>query len=91
MNLDSAFDIPPEVSARKVGEELVMLDLVSGTYFGLDPVGMRLWELLQEGKSLRQVCDTMIEEFDVSRDVLEQDVLALVRDLVDKKLVSPRP
>jgi hypothetical protein len=91
MNLDSTFVIPPEVQARKVGEEMVMLDLASGTYFGLDAVGMRLWQLLQEGKSLRQICDVMIEEFDVSREVLEQDVLALARDLVDKKLVSPRP
>jgi Coenzyme PQQ synthesis protein D (PqqD) len=91
MNLDTIFAIPPEVQARTVGEEMAMLDLASGTYFGLDSVGMRLWQLLQEGMSLRQICDTMIEEFDVSREVLEQDVLALVRDLVDKKLVSPRP
>jgi hypothetical protein len=90
MNLDDSFVVPPEVQARKVGEELVMLDLASGTYFGLDAVGMRLWQLLQEGKSLRQICDTMIEEFDVSRATLEQDVLNLARALLDKKLVGPK-
>ena len=88
MNMNSQFAIPPQVLARTVGEETVLLHLESGTYFGLDPVGARTWQLIQAGKSLSQACDAMIEEYDVSREVLEQDVLALARDLVDKKLVS---
>jgi hypothetical protein len=88
MDIDSAFVIPPQVRARTVGEEMVLLHLENGIYFGLDPVGARVWQLIQAGKSLSQACDAMIEEYDVSRQVLEQDVLALAGDLVDKKLVS---
>jgi len=87
MNLDSVFTIPPEVRARTVGKETVMIDLASGTYFGLDPVGARIWQLIEEGKSLRQACDALIEEFDVQREVLERDALALARDLIEKNLV----
>lgn len=86
--MDSAFVVAPEVRSRNVGEETVMIDLGSGTYFGLDPIGARMWQLIQKGKSLHQICDVMIEEFDVSREMLEHDALALARDLVDKKLVS---
>ena len=88
MNMNSQFVVPPQVRARTVGEETVLLHLDSGTYFGLDPVGTRAWQLIKTGKSLNEACDAIIEEFDVSRQVLEQDVLALARDLVDKKLVS---
>jgi Coenzyme PQQ synthesis protein D (PqqD) len=88
MNMDSEFVIPPQVRAHMVGEELVLLHLESGTYFGLDPVGARVWQFVRAGKSLSQACDAMVEEYDVSREVLEQDVLALACDLVDKKLVS---
>jgi hypothetical protein len=91
MNMDSTFVILPEVMSRTVGEEAVMIDLVTGTYFGLDPVGARAWELIQSGKSPREVCDTMIKEFDVSREVLEHDVQDLIRDLVEKKLLGPKP
>jgi hypothetical protein len=76
------------VIARQVGDETVLLDLASGTYFGLDPVGARIWQLIETGKSLREVCDQMVEEYDVARQVLEQDTLALARDLVEKKLIS---
>jgi hypothetical protein len=88
MKLDSKFAIPPQVMARTVGAETVILHLESGTYFGLDPVSARIWQLIEKGKSLAEVCDAMVEEYDVSRDVLERDALGLVRDLVEKKLVT---
>ena len=52
MNINSQFVVPPQVLARVVGEETVLLHLDSGTYFGLDPVGTRAWQLIQAGKSL---------------------------------------
>ena len=39
MKLSDKVGIPPQVMARTVGDETVILDLASGTYFGLDPVG----------------------------------------------------
>ncbi|MBK9987508.1 MAG: hypothetical protein IPP21_11335 [Betaproteobacteria bacterium] len=39
MNLSDKVTIPTQVMARTVGDETVILDLASGTYFGLDPVG----------------------------------------------------
>jgi Coenzyme PQQ synthesis protein D (PqqD) len=88
MNIDSTFVIPPQVIARKIGDETVILALETGTYFGLDPVGARMWHLIEAGKSLAEVCDTMIEEYDVERNVLERDLLGLIGDLVEKRLVD---
>ena len=88
MTLDSKVTIPSQVMARTVGNETVILDLASGTYFGLDPVGARIWALISEGKTLAQTCDVLVDEYDVTRDVLERDALALARDLAEKKLIS---
>lgn len=89
MNLTSTFAVPAKVISRTIGGETVILDLESGTYFGLDPVGARIWQLLEGGKSLGEACDAMIEEYDVERDELERDALALAAELVDKKLIGP--
>ncbi len=88
MDLSGKIAIPPQVMARQVGDEQVILDLASGTYFGLDPVGARAWGLLAEGKIISEVCDTMVDEYDVTRAVLEADILTLVKTMVDRKLVS---
>ena len=88
MNIADRIDLSPDVVAREVGGETMLLDLSSGTYFGLDEVGGRVWQALEDGNSLAEACDRIEADFDVSRDQLEADVLALVGDLLEKGLVS---
>jgi hypothetical protein len=88
MNLSDKATIPPQVMARTVGTETVILDLASGTYFGLDPIGARIWELLGEGRTLAEVCDAMQQSHEVSRADIERDVLALAQALQMQKLIA---
>ncbi len=88
MKLSDKATIPPQVMARSVGAETVILDLASGIYFGLDPVGARIWELLGEGKSLAEVCDAMQASHEVSRADIEHDVLALAESLHAQNLIA---
>lgn len=88
MKLSDKVSIPPQVMARTMGDETVILDLASGTYFGLDPVGTRMWELMGEGKTLAEICEQMLEEYEVSRDDLERDTLRLTQELADQGLVG---
>ena len=89
MKLSDRVRVPQEVLARQVGKETVMLDLAKGAYFGLDPVGARIWQLLTEGKTLAEVCDAIAEEYDAPRDAIERDLLALVDDLKAQGLIAP--
>jgi hypothetical protein len=88
MNLTDKPTIPSQVMARQVGNETVILDLGSGTYFGLDPVGARIWQLIGEGKTLAEICDTMLDEYEVTRDDLERDVVELADKLLEQKLIG---
>ncbi len=88
MKLTDKLTIPQQVMTRTVGDETVILDLATGTYFGLDPVGARIWELLSEGKTLAEVCDRMLDEYDVSREQLELDALRLAQELAEQGLVT---
>ncbi len=89
MNLSEKVTIPTQVMARTVGDETVILDLASGTYFGLDPVGARIWGLMGEGQTLAEICATMLEEYEVERAQLEADVLRLAAELAERGLVTP--
>jgi len=88
MSLTDKPTIPAQVMARQVGDETVILDLGSGTYFGLDPVGARIWQLIGEGKTLGEICDTMLDEYEVTREALQRDVVDLVDKLLEQKLIS---
>lgn len=88
MNLTDKATIPSQVKARQVGDETVILDLASGTYFGLDPVGARIWQLMGEGRTFGEICDVLLDEYDVTREALEHDVIELADKLLAQKLIS---
>ena len=88
MHLSDKVTIPVQVMARQVGEETVILDLANGTYYGLDLVGARIWQLMAEGQTLTQVCQVMLAEYDVTLGEIERDVFALVESLIERQLVS---
>jgi hypothetical protein len=78
--------------ARQVGDETVILDLASGTYFGLDPVGARIWQLIGEGVGLDDICETLLAEFDTARETVTHDVNRLIGELQAQGLViADRP
>ena len=79
--------IPDEVVARDLGGEAVLLHLGSGTYFGLDPVGTRIWNLLAEHQSTEVVAPLLLQEFDVEERLLQQDFDALLTQLLAQKLL----
>lgn len=71
-----------------LGGEVAILDLGAGIYYGLDEVGARIWELIQEPRAVKEVQEVILEEYDVEPADGRRDVLALLQELADKGLVE---
>lgn len=82
------FRLPEHVIARRLGEDYVMLDMQSGTYFGLDAVGARLWDLLSEEHSVAQACAILAAEYEAPLARIEADVDELLAELAVHGLVQ---
>jgi len=89
VNLQGKVTIPEEVMTRRVGDETVILDLATGTYFGLDRVGADMWQLMGEGRTLAEVCDAMQALYETTREQLERDVVELAEKLRAQGLIRP--
>ncbi len=90
ITLTDVFCVSPNQVASAVGQDVAILDLDHSIYYGLDAVGSRIWELLQQPTPLTQVVSTLVDEFEVDDATASSDVLALVQELLDKKLVERR-
>lgn len=91
MHLTDRAILTPDVITRRIGGEVVILDLASGEYFGLNAVGARAWQLLGEGKTLGDVCAALAMEYDMTPDEVQPDVLRLAEDLDARHLISVAP
>ncbi len=86
--LDARVIVPGSVLMREVSGESVILDLNSEQYYGLDAVGTRMWAVLTESPSVGAALDTLLDEYDVEREVLLRDVTDLLGKLAALGLVE---
>jgi Coenzyme PQQ synthesis protein D (PqqD) len=80
--------VKKDVLVQQMGTELVLLNLESEEYFGLDDVGNTMWNYLAESGSLQVAYDRLLETYDVDPEELKQDFLALVEHTIEHKLVE---
>jgi len=84
---DSTLTVPEHVLARQAAGETVLLNLDNEEYYGLDGVGSRFWELVGAGTTFGRAVDTLLDEYDVAREVLIADLTAVIIDLQRNKLL----
>jgi len=88
--LDQRFTARPDVLVRELDGEAVLLDLASQSYFGLNPSGFRIWELLVRELTVGEVVETLEREVDADRTTLLADVVELTDRLAEAGLLLPR-
>lgn len=77
-----------DVLSQNLDGEAVLLDLASETYFGLNEVGTRVWELLESSRSLGEIATLLQSEYEVESARAESDVLDLATRLIEAGLAS---
>ena len=88
ISLAASVAVPEEVVLRHVSGEAVLLNLKNEHYYGLDEVGTRIWMALNDEPSIQASIDVLLDEYDVTFQTLQQDVLELVGKLVEHGLLE---
>ncbi len=73
-----------------LGEEAAILHMRSGVYYGLDPVGARIWKLLDQPRSVEDLRTVILDEYDVEPGKCESDLLVLLEKLRTEGLIEVR-
>jgi len=74
-----------------LADEAAILNLKSGTYYGLDPVGARIWRLIRDPHTVADIHSMIVAEYDVDVDQCASDVLKFVHQLAAEGLVDVTP
>lgn len=86
--LNVRWQISDQAIANMVGDEMVVLHLANGTYFGLDPVGALLWDALASGALPAAACDTILDRYEVDRATVENDLRQFLGELAEGDLIA---
>jgi ornithine carbamoyltransferase len=88
MDLNKKITFSDSVFAQEVDGEMVLLDMNSENYFGLDAVGTDIWQAIQEKNTLQKVFETLLEQYDVKAEVLKKDLLFFIGKLEESGLIE---
>jgi hypothetical protein len=90
VDLSSVVQVGPNQVSSRVGDEAAILDLDNSVYYSLDPVGTRIFDLIQQPTALSAVLATLLDEYEVDEAIAREDLLAIVGELIDRRLVVVR-
>ncbi len=70
-----------------IDDEVVMMSMETGEYYGLNPIASRIWELLETPRTFGQLTNLLMQEFDIDEVTCQHDVSTFLKQLIEKKLV----
>jgi Coenzyme PQQ synthesis protein D (PqqD) len=77
-----------EQISSSLDEESVVINLRSGVYYGFNPVGTRIWDLIQSPKTLDELKAILLSEYEVEPDRCDRDLVAMFRALEAAGLIE---
>ena len=79
-----------DVVSTNLDDEVAILNVTSGMYYGLNPVGARVWALIQEQRTVDEIRQRILATYDVDEHTCEADLLALLADMARAGLIEAR-
>lgn len=76
-----------DIIGSPIDDEMVMMDVDKGSYFGLNSMGSEIWNLIEEPKTIQQLVNTLTDEYEISQNECETEVTKFIEALVDVNLV----
>ena len=72
----------------EVAEEAVILDINSGVYYGLNEVGVDIWQWLQQPRTELDILELVLNEYEVSSEQALADIQSVLKEMLDNSLIQ---
>ena len=77
-----------DMLSAEIGGEAVMMSIEKGAYFGLNPIATRIWDLIDQPKSIAELIAVISEEYEVSDEQCAADVQEFVADMITRGIAQ---
>ena len=88
ISINTNIVVADEVVSCDLDGDAAILNLKDGVYYGLDPIGAKIWNLIQNPMILSDVVEKIWEEYDVKKDECTDDIFELIEELLNNGLVK---
>jgi len=90
LSLQTTVIVSSQQVSCPLGDESAILNLKNSVYYGMNPVGATVWNLLKEPKTVAEIRDAIVEEYEVGEERCERDLLTLLEEMRSEGLIEVR-
>ncbi len=76
-----------QLLATDLDDETILMSIEKGAYYGMEQTARRVWQLLEKRQTVSDLCRQLAEEYSVTPEVCEQEVIAFLEELLKENLV----
>ena len=77
-----------QILSCELDKEHVILNLNTGTYYGFENLGAKIWDLISTSKRISKIINNITEEYNVSNETAKKDILNFLEELNNKGLIE---
>ena len=77
-----------QILSSTIDDEVVMMSSEKGMYYNLDPIGSRIWALLDIPQTLESLCAQLMTEYDIDQATCQQETEEFIQSLAERGLVQ---
>jgi hypothetical protein len=88
IGLDEMVVRAADLVSSQLDGETVLMSVDQGKYFGLDRVGSLIWDLIDQPRTVGQICDLLMARFRVDRATCERDVTEFLEELQARSMLG---
>jgi hypothetical protein len=88
LTLNSIISRSPDLVFSEVDDEIVMLGIETGNYYGLDKILSQMWLMIEEPGAISSIIDDLLTQYDVDRSQCEQDVFNVLNRMLKDQLIQ---
>jgi Coenzyme PQQ synthesis protein D (PqqD) len=87
LNLESIVQRDRDVMAAEAGQDLVMVSIANGLYYGVSDIAREVWEAIEQPKKISDLVGDLLATFNVDRARCEGETLSFLEDLLSERLI----
>lgn len=88
MIAEEKFKIAAGIKFVTIEEQAVLLDSKHGVYLGLDEIGTAIWHEIEQGATSTEICERLLRQYDVTKEVLAGDIQIFIAKLTERGLIE---
>ena len=90
LSLQTTVMVSSQQVSCPLGDEAAILNMKNSVYYGVNPVGATVWNLLKQPKTVAEIRDAILDEYEVEEKRCEQDLLTLLEEMRSEGLIEVR-